>query len=93
MIFGHVYLGAAESLDGECVKTRFLVVGLPLMPIEAMYCVRSRGFRVEGFPVQWNHTSILLGYLRWAVLFEGQAKLIAEQLEAHFAWERIEAGL
>ena len=38
MLFGVLSLGKTDALDGECIETNIIVVGLPLVPVGSRYC-------------------------------------------------------
>jgi len=64
-IIGHLYLGKTDDLEGECIKTAFLIIGLPLVPLGSYYCTWAQGFRMQGFRIKWQWKSLLFAYLRW----------------------------
>jgi hypothetical protein len=65
MLFGLLSLGKTDALDGECIETRFVIIGLPLLPVGSRYCTWQSGFRSEGFPIRLQWKSVLFAYLRW----------------------------
>lgn len=65
MLFGVLSLGKTDVLDGECIETKFLVIGLPLLPVGSLYCTWQSGFRSEGFPIAAQWKSIVFAYVRW----------------------------
>lgn len=65
MVFGVLSLGKTDALDGECIETRFIIVGLPLLPVGSHYCTWQSGFRSQGFPIRFQWKSVLFAYLRW----------------------------
>lgn len=64
-VFGILSLGKTDALDGECIETDFVVIGLPLLPTGSRYCTWQSGFRSEGFPIRFRWKSVLFAYLRW----------------------------
>lgn len=69
MRIGTMYFGRVEPIDRECVETKFLVIGLPLFPMESVYLL-DEGSRQGIVLPQIHGTSVLAGYLR---LFLGMA--------------------
>jgi hypothetical protein len=65
MLFGVLSLGKSDALDGECIETNFVVIGLPLLPVGSRYCTWQSGFRSQGFPIRFQWKSAVFAYLRW----------------------------
>lgn len=71
MRIGTMFFGRVEPIDRECIETKFLVVGVPLLPIESVYLLDEGSRQGVKLP-QVHGTSVLAGYLR---LFLGFAWL------------------
>ena len=71
MRIGTMYFGRVEPLDRECIETKFLVIGVPLLPLESVYLL-DEGTRQGVVLPQIHGGSMLAGYLR---LFLGFAFL------------------
>lgn len=41
MLIGYLLIGKTDAFDDECIKTRFLVIGLPLFPVASFYVTPS----------------------------------------------------
>lgn len=105
MLFGVLSLGKTDALDGECIETRFIIVGLPLVPVESRYCTWQSGFRSEGFPIRFQWKSAFFAYLRWwsvlvplaalldVLLFGFDASIALKWRTAHWASALATIGL
>ncbi len=63
MRIGTMFFGRVEPLDTECIETKFLVIGLPLVPLESVYLLDEVSRRGVVLP-QVHGMSALAGYLR-----------------------------
>ncbi len=78
MHIGTIFAGEVETIDGECIITKFFILGLPLIPISSYYALGRGVNGMNGFEIPPHRLSIVLGYLRFwsfglAVLFGGWA--------------------
>lgn len=58
---GTIMLGSVQAADNESIKTKFLMVGLPLLPLGSYY-VGDEGYAVK---VKLNWASVCAGYMRF----------------------------
>jgi hypothetical protein len=70
MKIGTMFAGEVDAdSSGQCVQTMFLLIGLPVIPLQSWYVIRSTGHGVEGFHIEPHAKSIALGYARfWLIL-------------------------
>ena len=61
-----MFMGTVDSLAGESIQTKFVVVGLPLFPVSSHYVVQETGRGIRGFEIPLHGKSIGLAYLRTA---------------------------
>jgi hypothetical protein len=67
ILVGHALCGRWSSVDGEGVRTKFFVLFVPILPIEAFYVVGGPLRPTRTLPARWSKPSIFLAYLRWAL--------------------------
>lgn len=60
--FGTMFTGTVDRVGGECIQTRFLAIGVPLIPLGSFFVIRRLEY---GFPIALNVKSVFWGYLRW----------------------------
>jgi hypothetical protein len=60
MRIGTMFFGRVESLAGEAIETKFLVIGVPLLPLGSYYLTNGR----QGVEIPLHGKSVLLGYAR-----------------------------
>ncbi len=64
MTIGTMFFGAVKKVEGQYIETKFLVIGIPLVPITSMLVtgggVRSR----TGYEIEPHTESIIAGYTR-----------------------------
>jgi len=68
MRIGTMYFGRVEPIESECIETKFLVIGVPLVPLESIYLVDEvsrHGIVLE----QVHGLSSVAGYLRLFLFF------------------------
>jgi hypothetical protein len=63
---GKIRMGRCETLDGESVFTKFLLLGPVFVPLDSFYAFGFWG-RHGGFPIKRCAKSIAFAYLRWFV--------------------------
>ena len=61
MVIGTVYIGKVDEYEGQAVKTQFLIIGLPVLPIKSVFLVEGD----SGFDVGLSLRSAGLAYMRW----------------------------
>jgi hypothetical protein len=70
ILFGTPLAGTVDRVDHESIKTRFLVIIIPLIPLGSFLITsESASFRLnsgvmKGIPIKLNLKSVLIGYLR-----------------------------
>ncbi len=69
MRIGTQFLGDIDSLGKEGIRTKFFILGLPIIPLESYYCLESGYRNVRGFPIDTNGRSVLVAYLFWWISF------------------------
>jgi len=68
--FGTVLAGAVDRVGNQSIKSRFLVVLLPLIPLRSYFVISEpKNFQmtastVRAIPIRLSAKSILIGYLR-----------------------------
>ncbi|ASU36628.1 hypothetical protein [Mucilaginibacter xinganensis] len=63
-IIGTIFLGKVHEVKDQWIETKFIIIGVPLMPVASML-VTSSAFRGrKGFSVPLHQTSIIAGYAR-----------------------------
>jgi hypothetical protein len=65
MVFGTMWLGRTQKIDGQFIITKFLVIGLPIAPMSSFFVTKDKGSEKEGFEMNTHKTSVALGYLRF----------------------------
>lgn len=60
MLFGTMYSGTLHELDGQSIQTKFVIIGVPLIPTGTIYRVTPN----QGFPMGLSLKSIAVGYCR-----------------------------
>ena len=70
MKIGFVYTGKVKELDNQWIETQFLMVGIPLIPLQSRFHTGAPGYR-EGFDIGLYGPSILKGYLGLPFLVVG----------------------
>jgi Double zinc ribbon len=70
MRIGTELLGEVESLGHESIQTKFLTVGLPLVPLESIYVTDEAFGRAQGYKLERLYgPSVLAAYLRNYLVF------------------------
>jgi hypothetical protein len=64
MRIGTMFLGKVDAIGHESVQTKFLIIGLPLVPLSSSYVLEERVNGVRGFEIPVHGKSVLFGYLR-----------------------------
>jgi hypothetical protein len=64
MRIGTMFLGEVDQLENESIQTKFLVVGVPLVPTSSWYVLGSNGSSIRGFEIAIHGKSVAFGYLR-----------------------------
>ena len=79
MLIGTRYGGAVHRLGSECIKTRFWVLLVPIVPLQSFYVLNARLPSMDGFPIPLQWSSVVVAYLRalavMAILGSGAALL------------------
>jgi hypothetical protein len=65
---GTIFLGNIEYIEGEHITTKFLIIGLPIIPLSSFYAKSAHFSGINGFEIPLHPTSVALGYAR-ATLF------------------------
>jgi len=60
MRIGTMFFGRVDALAGEAIETKFLVIGVPLLPLGSYYLTNGR----QGIAIPLHGKSVLLGYAR-----------------------------
>jgi hypothetical protein len=66
MRIGTMFLGTVDKFMHESIQTKFLVVGVPVIPLSSHYVLRDGGTSISGFEIPLHGKSVLLGYTRIA---------------------------
>ncbi|MHC4917757.1 MAG: hypothetical protein ACYTGB_19955 [Planctomycetota bacterium] len=61
MVIGTVYIGKVDGYKGQAIKTQFLIIGLPLLPLKSVFFIEGN----TGFDVGLSLRSAGLAYIRW----------------------------
>lgn len=86
MRIGTSFFGEIEAIRGQCIRTKFFVLGLPLVPLGSFYFTSGSGSGGRGFEIPLHGKSVLAGYLRIGLGIA--ALLLAIRLWAISRWER-----
>ncbi|RME58112.1 hypothetical protein D6779_07180 [Candidatus Parcubacteria bacterium] len=62
---GTFMAGKVDSLGDESIQTKFIMLGLPAIPLESIYCLKDTVRRVVGIPIGLYPRSVAAAYLRW----------------------------
>ena len=62
---GTIFAGEVDGIKRESIKTKFFMLGLPLIPLESYYCLESTQQGERGFPISLNTKSVIIAYVRW----------------------------
>jgi hypothetical protein len=65
MWIGNIFAGEVNKINGECIITKFFMVGVPIISIISHYATNVQVNRISGFEIQDHGSSILLGYIRY----------------------------
>jgi hypothetical protein len=65
MQIGTVFAGEVDTINGECIVTKFFMLGLPIIPISSHYATNRHVNGINGFEIPAHSLSILLGYARY----------------------------
>jgi hypothetical protein len=65
MKIGTIFAGEIDKINGECIVTKFLMIGLPIVPISSHYATSRQVNGLTGFEINLHPYSVLLGYLRY----------------------------
>lgn len=71
---GTVSLGRVDAVDGEAVATKFLMVGMPIIPLSSHYFTTPMGigtvvFGGSSFAIRTNAKSVFAGYARMYIFW------------------------
>ena len=87
---GTMFFGKVDAIGSESVQTKFLVVGLPLLPLSSHYVLEQHGNGIRGFEIPTSAKSVLFGYLRiyaWlAALLLGVFAYVDRHSDELWAW-------
>lgn len=65
------FTGSVDEVDGQSVQTKFISLGLPLIPLQSFFVLDEKNNEVNGFPIAFNVKSVFFAYARWATFFVG----------------------
>lgn len=65
MHIGVINTGAVQAGNGAAIKTRFLLIGMPICPLGSYYCISEGADGDQGMDIPLHAKSVLLGYARW----------------------------
>ena len=63
MIIGTMFHGRMKSLNDQWIETKYLIIGIPLIPLSSMFVTKSEGNSRQGFEIGMHGQSVLKGYL------------------------------
>ena len=64
MLIGTRDLGAVQRVGSECIKTRFWVLLVPIIPRQSFYVLNARLPSMDGFRIPLQRSSVVVAYLR-----------------------------
>lgn len=64
MVIGTMFLGKVKEVNKQSVQTKFLIIGVPLVPLSSMLVTKSSYNRRHGVAIPLNVTSVIAGYAR-----------------------------
>ncbi|MGX5818831.1 hypothetical protein ACWKWU_11580 [Chitinophaga lutea] len=73
ILIGTLSSGSLHDFEGQCIKTKFVIIGVPLFPVQTYYKITDN----MGIPIPMNGKSVLHGYLRTTFLGLGFVGMIA----------------
>jgi hypothetical protein len=62
-----INLGKVERVQGQWVETRFLALGVPLVPLGCYFCIKDGAGKVSRQRIRWRSLSLLAGYMRFGL--------------------------
>ncbi len=86
MVFGTMFLGRVQSLEGQAIVTKFFVVGGPLVPLQSLFATETGSDGLKGVPLDTVvGRSAVAGYLR---VWSAYALLVSVILMVADSWSR-----
>jgi len=64
VLIGTRDLGAVHRVGSECIKTRFWVLVVPIVPRQSFYVLNARLPSMDGFRIPLQRSSVVVAYLR-----------------------------
>lgn len=86
MIFGISKLGKMKTYNHQYITTRFVIVGLPLIPLGSLFCVNEMDYIDLGL----NKISIAKTYLAWFTLVLAIWLIVGSQ---HYSYYFLSEGM
>ena len=80
MIVGVKQLGKMKTYKGQCITTRFIILFIPLIPVESLFKV-ANGSNIS---LGRNTKSILKTYLSWILLLVGLVGILTSNFSHAF---------
>jgi hypothetical protein len=83
MVIGTMFLGKVHKVNEQFVTSKFVIIGVPLFPVESMFVIKDLGSQKQGFTCPVNGTSVGIGYGRFFSAVIGFISLLAGFAIAH----------